>query len=406
MNRALLIHPGITAHSHLDRPQPILLTSDDRARWERLVADDPGGHVLQCWAWGELKRAFGWNPLRIALWDTAGDRLVAGAQVLLRPIPWTGSLLAYIPRGPMLNWADASLCQTFFAALHAFLRARKVAVLRMEPAVPESIGPSSFQQGKHLITPPAAPLTAYFGGLYGAVSGHTLVQHLTRMGFRRTQDRVQLLRTIAIDLTPDEQVIRHRQKPKWRYNAGLAASKGVTIRPAQSLEEVERWYELMEITRKRNRFAGHPFSYYQRAWELLGAVHQGHLLLAEYAGKLLAGAFITLVGQQSIYLYGASGNERRNLMPNHLLQWEAMRWAKAQGATLYDLWGIADSDDPAHPEAGLSGFKRGWGGQVITYIGTFDYVYAPTPYLCFRGGRAIRQQVTALRASLRRRGYF
>ncbi len=162
----------------------------------------------------------------------------------------------------------------------------------------------------------------------------------------------------------------------------------------------------MEITRKRNRFTGHPFSYYQRAWELLGAVHQGHLLLAEYAGKLLAGAFITLVGQQGIYLYGASGNERRNLMPNHLLQWEAMRWAKAQGATLYDLWGIADSDDPAHPEAGLSGFKRGWGGQVITYIGTFDYVYAPTPYLCFRGGRAIRQQVTALRASLRRRGYF
>ncbi len=151
MNRALLIHPGITAHSHLDRLQLILLTSDDRARWERLVADDPGGHVLQCWAWGELKRAFGWNPLRIALWDTAGDRLVAGAQVLLRPIPWTGSLLAYIPRGPVLNWADASLCQTFFASLHAFLRARKVAVLRMEPAVPESIGPSSLQQGKHLI---------------------------------------------------------------------------------------------------------------------------------------------------------------------------------------------------------------------------------------------------------------
>jgi lipid II:glycine glycyltransferase (peptidoglycan interpeptide bridge formation enzyme) len=331
---------------------------------------------------------------------------VAGAQVLLRPIPCSGYSLAYIPRGPVINWADAPLCQTFFTALHTFLHARRVAMLRMEPDVPESICPPSLRPGKPLISPPSDPPAAYFGGLYGAVQGTAIAQRLTRMGFRRTRDRVQLLRTIAIDLTSDEQTIRRRQKPKWRYNTGLAARKGVTIRPAESLEEVQRWYELMEITRKRDRFAGHPFAYYRRAWELLGAAYQAQLLLAEYDGKLLAGAFITLIGKQGIYLYGASGNERRHLMPNHLLQWEAMRWAKAQGATLYDLWGIADSDDPAHPEAGLTCFKRGWGGQVITYIGAFDYVYAPTPYLCFWGGRAIMQQITALRASLRRRGHF
>ena len=373
MNKPVLMHPGRAAQRASDRLQMIELSSGDQARWERLVAASPAGHLLQCWAWGELKRTCGWNPLRLALWDADEERLLAGAQVLLRPIPLTAYSLAYIPRGPIIDWADAALCQTFFTALHTFLRARQVAMLRVEPDVPDS-----------------------------TAQGYTVVEHLTSMGFRRTPDYVQVPRTITVDLTPDEQTIRQRQKPKWRYNTKLALRKGVTIRPAASLEDVRRWYDLLEITRQRDHFAGHTCSYYQRAWALLGAANQARLFLAEQAGTLLAGVFITRVGNQGIYLYGASGNERRSAMPNHLLQWEAMRWAKAQGATLYDLWGIADTDDPAHPEAGLTFFKRGWGGQVVTYIGAFDYVYALSAYRLFMGGRKITRQITALRAALRR----
>lgn len=406
MSKTLLLHPGIMAQRHKDRLQLIELAPDDQARWEHFIDTCPAGHLLQCWAWGELKRACGWSPLRIALWDAAEERLLAGAQILLRPLPFTSYSLAYIPKGPVMNWDDGALCQMFFSMLHSFLRARQVAVLRIEPDVAEHICPPYPPQGNGLAapsSPASSEAETLFGGRYSAAAGSAVVKRLSSMGFRRTHDHVQVLRTIAVDLAPDEQIIIQRQKPKWRYNTRLAERKGVTIRPALSLEEVRRWYSLLEITRHRDRFAGHTASYYQRAWALLRASNQAQLFLAEQAGKLLAGAFITRVGKQGIYLYGAAGNEGRNLMPNHLLQWEAMRWAKAQGATLYDLWGIADTDDPTHPEAGLTFFKRGWGGQVVTSIGAFDYIYAPAAYHLFMGERAVMRQITALRAYLRRR---
>jgi lipid II:glycine glycyltransferase (peptidoglycan interpeptide bridge formation enzyme) len=84
-------------------------------------------------------------------------------------------------------------------------------------------------------------------------------------------------------------------------------------------------------------------------------------------------------------------------MPNHLLQWEAMRWAKSQGATLYDLWGVAESEDPNDPMAGVYRFKRGWGGKMIRYIGSFDYVYSPLMYRGITGGRALLKQLAAVR---------
>src|SRR6266849_5397258 len=59
---------------------------------------------------------------------------------------------------------------------------------------------------------------------------------------------------------------------------------------------------------------------------LLDLTYDEESLLAEYGGQLLAGIFVGLLGKQAIYLYGASSNEQRDLMPNHLLQWEAMRW--------------------------------------------------------------------------------
>jgi lipid II:glycine glycyltransferase (peptidoglycan interpeptide bridge formation enzyme) len=212
------------------------------------------------------------------------------------------------------------------------------------------------------------------------------------------EDSIQPRRTIAIDLTPDERTIALRQKPKWRYNAGLAARKGVTVRIATSPDDLQRWYDLMQVTSQRDRFAVHTLDYYRYVWNVFGESNQARLLLAEHEGTLLAGIFVTLLGQEGIYLYGASSNEGRQLMPNHLLQWEAMRWAKAQGATIYDLWGIAESEDPNDPMAGVYRFKRGWGGKMIRYIGSFDYIYSPLTYRGITWGRALLKQVADARA--------
>ena len=87
-------------------------------------------------------------------------------------------------------------------------------------------------------------------------------------------------------------------------------------------------------------------------------------------------------------MYGASDNRGREHMPNYLLQWEAIRWARSHGCALYDFWGIpdppAEGDEegaevsPTNTRSGLRGvywFKRGFGGREIEYPGTYDYIY-------------------------------
>jgi len=63
-------------------------------------------------------------------------------------------------------------------------------------------------------------------------------------------------------------------------------------------------------------------------------------------------------------------------MPNHALQWEAIRWARSQGCTVYDFWGAPDDfHDEDDPLAGVYRFKSGFGGTVVRHIGAWD---APT----------------------------
>ncbi len=384
-----------------------ILESSQRALWDTFVAGAPHGHLLQCWAWGALKSAFGWQVLRVALWDPSQQQILAGAQILLRPLPLLPFCIAYIPKGPIIDWSNRPLCQRFFQSLHALLRARRVAFLRVDPDLPESITAITGESGDEARVvssgmPDDDPDTL-FGGLYRVDEGGVAVQQLQALGFCAVEESIQPRRTIAVDLTPDERTISLRQKPKWRYNAGLAARKGVTVRLAETLDDLQRWYALMQVTSERDHFAVHTFAYYQRAWELMKDANQAELFLAEHTGKLLAGIFVTLVGREGIYLYGASGNEGRNLMPNHLLQWEAMRWAKAHGATLYDLWGVAETEDPDDPMAGVYRFKRGWGGKMIRYIGSFDYIYLPLVYRAVRQGLDFLKRWEATRFRRRRR---
>jgi len=106
--------------------------------------------------------------------------------------------------------------------------------------------------------------------------------------------------------------------------------------------------------------------------------------VARHEGRALAAIITVFHGTEAIYLYGASSDEGRNLMPAYALQWEAIRAARDAGCRSYDLYGIPPSDDPGHPMAGLYRFKTGFGGEVRHYAGAWDYVYRPVAYRAFR----------------------
>ncbi len=325
----------------------------ERAQWNKFVQGHPYGHVLQSWEWGEFKAHSGWFPLRAALRQAETGRIVAAAQILRRGVPHVplqAGHFAYLPKGPVLDWAQPAsghLCHIFLTQLDALLQQQGAIALRIEPVLP--VG-----------TPESAPAVA----LLTDWSTYTV-------------SPLQPLRTIILDLSPDEEMLLARMKEKWRYNVRLAARKGVTVRVANSSDDVRAWYELLRVTSERDHFGIHTLDYYLQAWRHLNSAGWADLLLAEYQGQLLAGIFVTSFGAEAIYLYGASSNEQRHLMPNYLLQWEAIRRARRVGAARYDLWGIPASDDEEEAMAGVYRFKRGWGGKIVTFVGAFEKTYHP-----------------------------
>jgi lipid II:glycine glycyltransferase (peptidoglycan interpeptide bridge formation enzyme) len=327
------------------------LSTSQQAKWDAFVEAHPYGHFLQSWGWGELKTGAHWQPLRLALCAPGEETIVAAAQVLRRTafhLPPRLGHLAYLPKGPLVDWhattADGTpLARVFLLQLRAYLRARGALALQIEP--PLSVDGPAASAALHL---------------------------LRELGFHPAPT-VQPLRTITLDLRPGEETLLARMKEKWRYNVRLATRKGVEVRPASSLADVRAWYTLLQITGARDEFGIHTFEYYQKVWEIFVPRSQARLFLAYFQGELLAGIFVTCLGHEAIYLYGASSNAHRNLMPNYLLQWEAIRWARETGALSYDFWGIPASDEPDEAMTGVYRFKSGWGGQVVSFLGNYQY---------------------------------
>jgi lipid II:glycine glycyltransferase (peptidoglycan interpeptide bridge formation enzyme) len=149
----------------------------------------------------------------------------------------------------------------------------------------------------------------------------------------------------------------------------------------------------MAATGARDGFGVHHPEYYRQAYGLFQPSGQCVLMLATYQGQALAGVMTFIHGPAAWYFYGASSDRERNRMAPYLVQWEAMRWAKARGAASYDLWGVPDANE-AELEAGFETrsdglwgvyrFKRGFGGRLVRTVGAWDRVYNPLLYAAYQ----------------------
>jgi peptidoglycan pentaglycine glycine transferase (the first glycine) len=328
--------------------------TDDAAAWDARLAAAPGGHLLQSWAWGELKARFGWRACRLSL-SAEGTEDTACAQVLFRPLPGGLGTVAYVPKGPLADFGRPAGVKALLDAIRPLAHRQRAVCLKIEPNLEEDAG---------------------------------LAGRLRALGFHFSPQQIQPRRSLLVDLAGEPDDILARARSKTRYNIRLAGRKGVTVR-AGDVEDWPAFYRLMDLTGRRDGFAIHSRAYYETAHRLFVPPGRGCLLLAEYQGQLLAGLVVFCFGDTAIYMYGASSDEHRNRMPTYLLQWEAMLWAKARGCRWYDLWGVPDEDEDTledefvNRQDGLWGvyrFKRGFGGRLVRTAGAWDLVYAPARY--------------------------
>lgn len=320
----------------------------DRSAWRATLANLPAAHVLQSWEWGAVKGQTEWVAERILL------EKGAAMQFLYRqPLPYIPLRIGYVPKGPVLDWEDATLVERALAAIESHGRQRRCILVKIDPDVLES-----------------------------SRAGESLLRTLKRRGWLYSNEQIQFKNTGVSNLRPSDEEMLAGMKQKTRYNVRVAEKRGIRVREGTDAD-LENFYTLYAETGARDGFLIRPLEYYRTTWEtFLQAQSEadsptgGALLLAEHPEESapVAGIFLMRNGETAWYFYGASSDRRRRDMPNYLLQWEAMRWAKAQGCTRYDWWGAPTTPgDPDDSMQGVWGFKEGFGAQLLEHVGAWDY---------------------------------
>ena len=230
-------------------------------------------------------------------------------------------------------------------------------------------------------------------------NGQAVMSVLKRRRWKYSSDQIQFRNTVLIDLTPSEKEMLARMKQKTRYNVRLAEKKGVTLRVGTQ-DDLPMLYQMYAETSVRDGFVIRDEAYYKTVWQIFmentkspdftkhpsGTSDQSDTapitnyelpftepLIAEVEGEPVAAIFVFYFAGRAYYVYGMSRDRHREKMPTYLLQWEAMKRAKAKGCTRYDLWGAPEVFDESDLMWGVYRFKEGLGGKVVRTLGAWDF---------------------------------
>ncbi len=330
---------------------------DHRSIWDAAVAE-LGGHVLQSWNWGEFKSLHGWLPVRMLL-PMDGEPKIA-AQILFRRVGPVS--VAYVPRGPLAGDLSVGELAAFTQAVDDECRKRRAIAVLIEPEsseLPLSLGQSALWAPNDVV--------------------------------------VQPRRTIKVCVQKTDDELLSMMKPKTRYNVRLAQRRGVIVRRG-GIQDVPAFYRLLQETADRDAFGVHAVEYFDDMLRVFG--NDVALFIAELEGEPAAGLLALRSSDEAIYMYGATRTEHQRHMPAYLIQFVAMQWARDTGCRSYDFWGIPPSDTPptdvmgdgesVNVRDGMWGvyrFKQGFGGEVVSYPGMYERVYAKP---LMRAWRALR----------------
>lgn len=350
--------------------------------WNELIAGLPGAHLLQTGEWGKVKINNGWSPATWAWRDERG-KAVAAALTLQRQLSSSrllqGLSVLYIPKGPLLDWSDTMLRRRVLTDLAMLARRSGAIFVKMDPDVALGTGVPGEPDAQELAL------------------GASVLQVLQTEGWRFSAEQVQFRNTVLIDLTPDQDRLLAQMKQKTRYNIRLAERKGVKVRVATQAE-IPLLYQMYAETAARDDFVIRERAYYQALWSTMMGAGLAEPLIAEVQGEPVAGVVIFRFARKAWYMQGMSRPAHREKMPNYLLQWEAMRRAKASGCTVYDLWGAPDEFCQEDPLWGVYRFKEGLGGRVVRGLGAWDLPVKPLGYQFYT------QVLPRLLELMRRRG--
>ena len=338
-------------------------TEKNLKEYEDFIKNCPKGHFAQTTMWAKIKD--NWINEIVVSYDKEG-KINGAMSVLIRKVPIFKASLMYSPRGPVCDVHDKKVLKTLLDGAKDLAKKYNAYVLKLDPDIKNS--------------------DAEF------------LDIVKELGFKvksagKNFEGIQpkfVFRLDVKDKTEDE--IFSAFHNKTRYNVRVALKNGVTT-SIGTREDLKRFHEIMIETGTRDEFVIRPLEYFEKMYDVMAPSGNLRLYLAHYEGKIISGTIAIKYGDKVWYLYGASSNSYRNVMPNYLLQWEMIKWAIEEKCRIYDFRGVSGDLSEDNPLYGLYRFKKGFSGEFTEFVGDIDYTFKPFMKLMVEKGEPIFRKV-------------
>ncbi len=332
-------HPEIQTH---------ISDSMQDAEWDSFVAETEDGHHVQTSMWAQVKATLGWRPLRLLFKEE--DRVVAGAQILVKKYPLVGNI-AYVTKGPLVSPPYRELAWLAIKNLFQIAHERNFLMLAIQP-----------------------PNIA-----------HYMTQLLTEEGFRPSALELAPAASILVDCSQSEKDLLFQLNRKTRQSIYQSRRTALKIREGAA-EDLALFYQLHLSTSKRQNFLPYPKSYFEAMQNAFSPCGRFKILVAECDGRPISANLIIPFRDTVIAKVMGWSGESRETRPNEALHWEIIRWAKNHGYHYVDLEGV-DAESARRflrgeplPEAirhSPDQLKYGFGGKVVLYPAAHEIIFHP-----------------------------
>ena len=384
----------------------------------------PYGSFYQTIGWGELKKRNGWNYYLVGLKEN--DKILAGAMLLEKKLPM-GLSFIYSPRGFLIDYLDESLLSTFTKEIKKFARKHHAIFVKIDPYVQlreRDMNGNIVENG---------------------FNNEKAITNLKQLGFRHNgytlnMEDLQPRFAFALDLEgkTTEEILKDMES-KTRQLIHKNEKNGIITREI-TIDEIDKFKNVMQHTADRRGFIDRPLSYYKNMLtdlkegakviiaeidleneisasqkiveekeaalndptkkinpdktkkkieqekaniaRLTKKLDEGKALLQEHGKVLTLGGIIFMLhGSEILSLFGGSYEEYKDFLSPYSTYYHMIRYGVEHGYKKYNFYGISgDFQNKKNELYGLYDLKRGFGGHVEEYLGEFDLVTKPFMY--------------------------
>ena len=318
--------------------------------------------------WAKIKTS--WKSEIILAEDENGN-IIGSLMVWVRKIPIFGYIM-YSARGPVCDIHNADVLEQLTEGAKELAKKYKAIVLRIEPDIK-----SDDDEFRRIMLD----------------LGYKIKDDAKN--FREEIQPRYVFRLDTKNKTEDELFQNFHQKT--RYNIRLATKKGVVVKEG-TREDLKEFHKIMVTTGIRDGFITRPLEYFEKMYDNMAPNHM-KLLMAYYEDKPISGVIPIMYGNKTWYLYGASSNEHRNLMPNYLLQWEMIKMAIQNKSDIFDLRGVPGIADNSN---GLYRFKKGFNAEYTEFIGEVNIEFKPFLYRMYKFAEKTFRNLRAIKLKFKK----